>query len=117
MCSARNPSGALCPVCVFDSIRRFASLLPLVACVACSAESKAQSTLDDYEKVFNKCKDLHGEASLPPGQHGCVHATSQAVELGLKHSGLEESQWRPMLDAWLSDRGFTEYYVAPKDRG
>ncbi len=94
-----------------------ACVLPLVAAVGCSAESKAKSTLDDYEKVFGKCKELHDEASLSPGQHGCVRVTSEAVEMGLKRSGLEESQWRPMLDAWLSDTGLTDYYVAPDKRG
>lgn len=86
-----------------------ASLLLLPA-AGCSAESKAASTLDDYEKVFGKCKELHDEMKMEPGEHPCVGVTSKAVEMGLKHSGLEEEKWRPMLEAWLEKTKFTAYY-------
>ena len=51
---------------------------------------------------------------LEPGQHGCAEVTSRAVEMGLENSGLEESKWRPMLEAWLKDKGLTAYYVTKK---
>ena len=95
-------------------IARASLFLIALGLVACSAESKAKSTLDDYEKVFGKCKTLTEEAKLEPGQHGCAEVTSRAVEMGLKSSGLEESQWRPMLESWLKDKGFSAYYVATK---
>jgi len=95
-------------------IARASLLLIAFGFPACSAESKAASTLDDYEKVFGKCKTLTEEAKLEPGQHGCAEVTSRAVEMGLKNSGLEESKWRPMLEAWLKDKGLTAYYVTKK---
>ncbi|MBK7583885.1 MAG: hypothetical protein IPI67_27285 [Myxococcales bacterium] len=82
-----------------------------VAGLACTPEMRAKRLLGKYEKVFATCKQLTEAASLAPGEHSCSKVASLAVEGSLRNTGLEETSWRPMLGGWLTETGFTGYYV------
>lgn len=87
----------------------------LMLCAACTPEMKAKRLLGKYEKVFATCRRLTEEARLRPGEHSCTKVASLAVEGSLRDTGLTEAKWRPMLTAWLSETGFTPYYVSSSE--
>lgn len=78
---------------------------------ACTPEMKAKRMLGKYEKVFATCRKLTEEAKQRPGEHSCTKVASLAVEGSLRDTGLPEAEWRPLLATWLSETGFTAYYL------
>ncbi len=96
--------------------RAFVLVLALLTlCSACTPEMRGKRLLGKYEKVFATCRKLTEEAKLLPGQHSCTKVASLAVESSLRDTGLEEAKWRTMLTAWLSETGFTPYYVSSSE--
>lgn len=81
----------------------------------CSPEAKAKRELDKYAQVFDICKDITKKEGMKPGEHPCGKISTMALEMSLKDTGLPESEWRKLLEAWIKDKGYSDYYVPPSD--
>lgn len=90
-----------------------ASLLVFIA--GCSPEGKAKRALETYETVFRACKEETEREKKKPGEHRCASIASEAIDLGLEQTQLQEPKRSEMLNSWLETKKFVGYYV-PRDK-
>jgi hypothetical protein len=98
------------------SPRCISLVLGLAMMVACSAESKAKKTLEDYEIAFNECKKITEEEGKPLGTHYCSKITSMALEMALDDDGLDAAKRKQMLDEWVKSNPLGKLYADEKAR-
>lgn len=90
------------------------ALLPIFT-IGCSPEAKAKRALEAYETVFRSCKEQTEQEKMQPGKHRCASIASNALDLGLDQTQLEEPKRGELLNSWLEKKKFVGYYV-PRDK-
>jgi hypothetical protein len=91
------------------------ALLPVVI-VGCSPEAKAKRALETYETVFRACKEQSEREKMKPGEHRCASIASEAIDLGLDQTQLQEPKRSELLNSWLETKKFVGYYVPRNNR-
>lgn len=93
------------------SVALFALLL-----MGCSPEAKARRALESYETVFRLCKEQTEREQMKPGEHRCASIASNAVDLGLDQTQVQEPHRSEIFNAWLEKKKFVGYYVPREKR-
>lgn len=86
-----------------------------VAITGCDSEKKAQTTLTKFEHVFQVCKEETLKQKLEPGKHPCALVSSVALDKTLRETGIGEEKMATMRDAWVKEKGFSDFYI-PEDK-
>lgn len=82
----------------------------------CSPEAKAKRALEGYQVVFQSCRDTTEALKKNAGEHDCAIIASDAIDLGLEQTKLEEPRRTEVLKAWLEKNKFVGYYVPREKR-
>ena len=99
------------------TVLRSSAVLALgLLALACSPESKAKKTLEDYEVAFNECKKISEEVGAEPGTHYCTKVSSMALEMSLDDTGIDKATRDKMIGEWVSSSPLGKFYADEKAR-